>query len=89
MKKYVKKISDVMNYGNWHSKLLLLFFMSISLVLGAVVIDQLVNIIRLLINIEVFALLSPVFAMVILLTCQVKYPKDKTRTYSKFAKDRM
>lgn len=89
MKKMIKKLSDVMNYKEWYHKLILVLAISIVMIVGVLAMDILIDTIRLLFNIEWFAFLSPVFAIVFLLYCQVKYPKDKTKTYSQYAKDRM
>ncbi|EGQ3425191.1 hypothetical protein H5710_000834 [Staphylococcus pseudintermedius] len=89
MKEIIKKIADIMNYEVWYKKLILLIVLSGLLIVGVLLVDVLINVIRILFNIELFVVLSPVFALLIMFACQIKYPKDKTRNYSEYAKNRM
>lgn len=89
MKKLTRKIADIMNYEEWYKKLLLLVALSIVLIMLVLLTDTLIDVVRLLFNIELFVFLSPIFALLILFGCQVKYPKDKTGKYSEYAKNRM
>lgn len=87
--KGIKSLADIMNYGSTKQKVATIIATSLSVLASVILIDFAVTVIRHIFELEYFAITTPFIALAILYYCQAKYPKDETRTYSKFAKDRM
>ncbi|WP_204256716.1 hypothetical protein [Mammaliicoccus sciuri] len=89
IKKGIKVLADTMNYGSVKQKLSAIIATSFGVLASVILIDFAVTAIRYMFELEYFAITTPFIALAILYYCQTKHPKDKTRTYSKFARDRM
>ncbi|WP_323705947.1 hypothetical protein P3U41_05965 [Mammaliicoccus sciuri] len=85
----IKVLADTMNYGSIKQKVSTIIATSLGVLASVILIDFAVTVIRYVFELEYFAITTPFVALAILYYCQTKHPKDKTRTYSKFAKDRM
>ncbi|WP_323709442.1 hypothetical protein [Mammaliicoccus sciuri] len=89
IKKGIKVLADTMNYGTVKQKVSAIVATSFGVLITVSLIDFAVTAIRYMFELEYFAITTPFIALAILYYCQTKHPKDETRTYSKFAKDRM
>lgn len=89
IKRGIKSLADIMNYGTIKQKIATIIATSVSVLVGVILIDFAVTVIRYIFELEYFAITTPFIALAILYYCQAKHPKDETRTYSKFARDRM
>lgn len=85
----IKVLAETMNYGTVKQKATAIIATSVGVLASVILIDFAVTVIRYIFELEYFAITTPFVALAILYYCQTKHPKDKTRTYSKFAKDRM
>lgn len=89
LNKGIKVLADTMNYGSVKQKVPVIIATSVGVLASVILIDFAVTVIRYIFELEYFAITTPFVALAILYYCQTKHPKDETRTYSKFAKDRM
>lgn len=85
----IKVLADTMNYGTVKQKATAIIAISVGVLASVILIDLAVTVIRYIFELEYFAITTPFIALAILYYCQTKHPKDETRTYSKFAKDRI
>lgn len=89
LNKGIKVLADTMNYGSVKQKASVVIATSVGVLASVILIDFAVTVIRYIFELEYFAITTPFIALAILYYCQTKHPKDETRTYSKFARDRM
>lgn len=89
LNKGIKVLADTMNYGSVKQKVSAIIATSVGVLASIILIDFAVTVIRYVFELEYFAMTTPFVALAILYYCQTKHPKDETRTYSKFARDRM
>lgn len=89
IKNGIKALADIMNYGSIKQKIATIIATSVGVLVGVILTDFAVTVIRYIFKLEYFAITTPFIALAILYYCQAKHPKDETRTYSKFARDRM
>lgn len=87
--KGIKVLADTMNYGSVKQKVFAIIATSVGVLASVILIDFAVTVIRYIFELEYFAITTPFIALAILYYCQNKHPKDKTRTYIKFARYRM